>query len=50
MHIKVCLQETSHNNRVTSLDKTVKDLLEFKVKSEPKIIGLQQEVIFLNKQ
>ena len=37
-------KETSHNNRVISLEKTVMELLEFKVKSEAKIKSLQQEV------
>ena len=37
-------KETSHSNRVISLEKTVMKLLEFKVKSEAKISSLQQEV------
>ena len=37
-------KESSHNNQVISLEKTVMELLEFKVKSEAKIKSLQQEV------
>ena len=37
-------KETSHNNRVISLEKTVMELLELKVKSEAKTKSLQQEV------
>ena len=50
MHRKVCTQapkdnkETSNNNKVISLEKTVMELLEFNVKSEAKFVSLQQEV------
>ena len=37
-------KETSPNIRVISLEKTGRELLELKVKSEAKIISLQQEV------
>lgn len=42
--------ESSQNNRIISLEKTVKQLLEFKVKSEEKITSLQQEVISLKQK
>ena len=37
-------KETTNNNKVISLEKTVMELLEFKVKSEAKFVSLQQEV------
>ena len=43
-------KEVSQNNRIISLEKTVKQLLEFKVKSEEKITSLQQEVISLKQK
>ena len=38
-------KETTNNNKVISLEKTVMELLEFKVKSEAKLKSIQQEVI-----
>ena len=44
------LEETSPNNRVISLEKTVKELLEITVKLEAKIISLQLEVYSLKQK
>ena len=37
-------KETSHNNRVITLEKTVMELFEFKVRSEAQIKSLHKEV------